>query len=360
MDLAREDGEALKPVDLRALDLAIPIGALHQPHHQPVPAPACKIDQPVDHEGAALLIGLHHEADAVPAREFGLEAEPLQQVERDFQPVGFLRVDVEADVERARQQRQFLQSRIELALDARELRAAVARMERREFDRDAGPVLHAPAVRCRADRADRVLVIGEVAGGLACRYRRLAQHIVGIAEALGLVRLAVGEGLLDRLAGHELLAHQAHRAIDAVADQRLAAARDQPRQGRRQPALAVGRGEAAGHQQAPGGGIHEQRRAATEMRLPVAAADLVSDQRVARRVVGNAQQRFGEAHQRHALLARQGIFVDQPFDAATGPLGPQDLDQPPRQPVGRGLRRLGQGRRRDEWRHALGLGTAIG
>ena len=36
--------------------------------------------------------------------------------------------------------------------------------------------------------------------------------------------------------------------------------------------------------------------------LPVAVADLVADQRVARGGVGNAQQRLGQAHQRHAFL----------------------------------------------------------
>ena len=49
---------------------------------------------------------------------------------------------------------------------------------------------------------------------------------------------------------------------------------------------------------------------------PVAGADLVADQRVAGARVGDAQQRLGQAHQRHALLAGQRVFVDQPFDAA--------------------------------------------
>ena len=96
--LAREDRKALQPVDLGALDLAVPVGALDQPHHQPPPAAAAEVDQPVDREDGALLVGLDDEADAVPACKLGLEAEPLQQVERDLQPVGFLGVDVEPDI----------------------------------------------------------------------------------------------------------------------------------------------------------------------------------------------------------------------------------------------------------------------
>ena len=211
-------------------------------------------------------------------------------------------------------------------------------MQRRELDRDAGPLVDSRrARRCRqlADGVDGVLVVGEVAAGLAAGDRGLAQHVVGVAEAPRLPGAAVVDRLLDGLAGDELLAHQAHRDVDAAADQRLAAARDQARQRRRQAALARGRGQPARHHQAPGRGVDEQRGALAEMRAPVAAADLVADQRVAGLVVGNAQQRLGEAHQRHALLARQRIFVDQRVDAGEGPgalgLVAQPLDQATRQ-----------------------------
>ena len=41
----------------------------------------------------------------------------------------------------------------------------------------------------------------------------------------------------------------------------------------------------------------------------------VADQRVTRGAVGNTQQRFGQAHQRHAFLAGQREFLDQALDA---------------------------------------------
>ena len=50
------------------------------------------------HEGAALAIGLDDEADAVPAGKLRVEAERLQDVERELEPVRLLGVDVEADV----------------------------------------------------------------------------------------------------------------------------------------------------------------------------------------------------------------------------------------------------------------------
>ena len=98
VDLAGEDGKVVEPVDLRALDLGIPIGALDEPHHQPALRAAREIDEQIDHEGAALAIGLDDEAEAVPAGEVGIEAERLEKIERQVEPVGLLGVDVEADV----------------------------------------------------------------------------------------------------------------------------------------------------------------------------------------------------------------------------------------------------------------------
>ena len=103
MDAPREHRIAFQSVELGALDLAVPVGALDQPHHQPAMRAARQIDQPVDREERALLVGLHDEADAVPAFELGLEAEPLQEIERDLQPIGLLGIDVEPDVVVARQ-----------------------------------------------------------------------------------------------------------------------------------------------------------------------------------------------------------------------------------------------------------------
>ena len=57
---------------------------------------------------------------------------------------------------------------------------------------------------------------------------RLAQHVVGMAEAQLLAIAGVVERLADGLAGDELLAHQAHGDVDAGADQ---AARRRARSG---------------------------------------------------------------------------------------------------------------------------------
>ncbi len=360
VDLAGIDGEIGQPVGLGALDLAVPIGALHEPHHDAALRAAGEVDEPVDDEGAAPAIGLDDEADAVPGREIGIEAEGFQEVEGDFEAVGLLGVDVEADVVLPGQEGEALHARQQFAHDAPDLGADIARMQRGELDRDAGPLVDAPSRRRLADGVDGGLVIGEVARRILGRGRRLAQHVVGIAEAPCLHGAAVRERLLDGLAGHELLAHHPHGDVDALADQRLAAPADESREGRGQARLVRRGGEAAGHDQAPGRRVHEERGRMAEMGAPVAGRDLVADQRVAGRLVRDAQQCLGEAHQGDALVAGERIFVDEPLDAAMARLGAERLDQRARD-AGGGLGSLGrQGRGIEERGDAVGFRAAIG
>ena len=65
-----------------------------------------------------------------------------------------------------------------------------------------------------------------------------------------------------------------------------------------------------------------------EMARPVAQPDGAGDQPVGGGRVGNAQQRLGEAEQKHPLLARQPIFVQEGIDtAALGAAFTRRLDQ---------------------------------
>ena len=92
--LAREHRIIGQAALLRALDLGVPIGALDQPDGQP--AIFCRGDvlDPVDHRQSALLIGLHRKPKAIPAAERGVIEHGADDFERQFQPVGFLGIDV--------------------------------------------------------------------------------------------------------------------------------------------------------------------------------------------------------------------------------------------------------------------------
>ena len=360
VDLARVDGEVGKAIDLRPLDLGVPIGALDQPDHDPPVGAAGEVDDPVDHERAALAIGLHHEAKAIPPGEIGIGGEAFEQVERQLQPVGLFGIDVEADVIALGHHRQRLHARQQLAHHPRRLRADVTGVERRQLDRDAGPVEDTAACRRLADRPHGVFVIAIITVGIRCRRRRFAQHVVAVAEAARLQRAGALQRLGDRLPGDELFAHHAHRHVDAATDHRLARACDQPGERGAQPAVVDAAGQLAGDDEAPGRGIDEQRAAVADVAAPVAARDLVADQRVARRGVGNTQQRLGEAHQRDALLARQRIFLHQTLDAGALVLGAQRGDERRRGRGGVAADRVGQRRGVEQRREALCLRPAIG
>ena len=359
--LAGVDRVAVQAIELRALDLAVPVSALDQPDHQPVAAAAAQVDQMVDHVRAALQVSLHHKTNAVPPLECRLEAQAFQQVQRQLQPVGLFGVDVQADVVLARQQRQLKQARQQLGHHAVALGAAVARVQRRQLDRNARPFMNAAPVRRLADGMNRLLVRRQVALGVLLGDGGFAQHVVGIAKTGFFQRPAVGQRFGDGLAGDELLAHELHGAVHALADQRLAALADQPGQRRGQAFLAAGRGQLAGQHQAPDGGVDKHRRRIAQVRMPVAPADLVADQRVARGVVGNAQQRFGQAHQRHAFLAGQRKFLHQRFDAASVLPATQAFHQPGGERFNGGaLRRIRRVRQLHQQRQAFFLGPVPG
>ena len=126
----------------------------------------------------------------------------------------------------------------------------------------------------------------------------------------------------------------------------------------------MGGDQLAGQQQAPGGGVDEQRRAVAQVRLPVAVADLVADQGVTGAFVRDAQQRFGQAHQRHAFLGAEGEFLQQAlYDAGTAAgalLVAQLFGDACGKLVG-GLSHVGrQARLLQQHRHHFRLGSAIG
>ena len=140
--LAGEDRIVVEPALLRALHLGVPIGALDQAHHQPaVQAPREVLDI-VDHRAGALLIGLDGEAEAVPAGERGIGEHGGDHVERQFEPVGLLRIDGEVEVVapwRLSRERDRRAAPVR-AITRSSAHRLVARMQRRELDRDAGTV----------------------------------------------------------------------------------------------------------------------------------------------------------------------------------------------------------------------------
>jgi hypothetical protein len=244
---------------------------------------------------------------------------------------------------RSRACRERRDDRHELRENALGLHEFVARVQRRELDRDRR--LHrgsrAAVGDRRTDRIDRAGVRVGVAARVGRRVRGLAEHVVRVA-GVRVRRLAGARDRFgDRAAHHELVGHQFHRATQRDAHDRLAEARDQALVacGR---VLCLGVAEAhelAGQHERPRPGV-DQHRVPAEMPLPVAARELVADEPVGGRRIGNAQQRLGDAHQQHPFVRAEAVFGQELLDAGgAGPVRAHAFD-PRGRLRGDGARRL--------------------
>ena len=297
-----EDREPFQPLNLRQLDLGVPIGPLDQPHHNAPVALFGQIMQELQHRATALAKGLHHNAQPVPSGEPRIAHQPLDQVHRDRQPVGFFRVDIQPHVAPPRHQRQIAQAGIEMLHHPVLLRLFIAWMQSRELDRNPGVPAHIPMGAAPGNRLDRAAIGGVIAHGIGVGARRLAQHVVAIGEPLGLHPGGPFHRRLNVFAQHELPPHLLHGAAHGGADHRLS----QPFHGGAQMAhrswLRILAQHLAGQHQRPCGGIDQRRGGMAHMAAPVRRRDLVLDQRIDGLGVGHAQQRLGQTHQRHTLI----------------------------------------------------------
>ncbi len=212
-------------------------------------------------------------------------------------------------------------------------------MQRRQLDRNAGPLDRPAPTRALPDRGDRPQISVGVARRIFRRARGFAEHVERVAPSLLPLLSGAVERLLDRAAHDELPAQDAHRAGHCLPHHRLAlAAHDMAQRG----------GEAglrdifftkqpSSERQAPGGGIDQDRRAAADVLLPIAGPELVADQTVGGLGVGDPQERLGQAHERDALGGVELVFLKQRLDAEPGCRPGPHLGHQPRR-GGRDLR----------------------
>ena len=173
----------------------------------------------IDHRERALLIGLHREPKTVPALERRIGQHARENLEREFEPVGLLRVDREDEIMRLGEAGEFEQPRREFGEHANARDRFVTRMQRRELYGNPRTVLG--ATRRRANGLDRAGVGVEMALGVVGASRRFAQHVEGMAAAVALGAL---QRRLNRLAIDEMRAHQPHRLFRRGAQRRSAEA----------------------------------------------------------------------------------------------------------------------------------------
>ena len=297
---------------LRAFDLGVPIGALDQAHHQAAVERLRRLRDPVDHRSSALLIGLHREAEAVPARKRRVAQHRGDHRKRQFQPVGLFGIDGEIERVAFRHARQFEQFRDKLLVHAGARQRLVARMQRRQFHRNSWPFRQRDIARRFADRSDGVGVGIEIALGIVGRARAFAQHVEGVQ--IFVMRTRARQRLLDGPTQHEMRAEQPHGLARGGSHRRQAEPLDERLNDSLRCLARVD--HAGGDAERPGRGRHQQRRRAGIVVRPVAGLELVLDQAVGGAGIGHPQQRLGQHHQRQALLGGKRIGVQEIFNAA--------------------------------------------
>ena len=176
----------------------------------------------------------------------------------------------------------------------------VARIQRRELDRNARAVRQPRVAAAFADRTDRPCVALEIALGIVSRARTLAEHVVGVAEFA--VVPGARQRFPDRLPEHEMRAQEAHRLPRRGAQRRQA----EPLADTFENVLGrlARLNDARRNAERPRRGGDEQRTRFRLVMAPVTGGELVLDQPVGGRGVGHAQQRLRQHHQREALAGR--------------------------------------------------------
>ncbi len=334
--LAGEDGEVGEAADVAELDFGIPIGALHQPDEELAVVFARQPRCPFDHRHAALLIGLDGKAEAFPAAAVGagkqavVARERLEQVHRQFEPVGFFGVDGEMDVRVARRGREVAHDRQQVGYREVGMEEGVLRMQRRQLDRDPGGSSDV-AGRFPDQPVDRLVIVYPVALGIVVGHRDFTEHVEAVRQPARAFGRGALERLVDRPAIDELPAENAHRLQRRPADHRLAEAvnRALERAAHALLRLLGALEHFARQHQREGRRIDEGGRAFAHVFGPVDIADLVADQRIGGCRIGHAQECLGEAHQGDAFVGRETVLVEEGVDPAGLALA-RILDQPDR------------------------------
>ena len=172
------------------------------------------------------------------------------------------------------------------------------------------------------DRAADCLDGARVGIGIACGVGigtcAFAEHVEGAERERGVAR-AAREGFVNAATDHEFATDDLHRATERVAHDRLGDALTETTQ----PTPGVGRDVArqihqlAGEHQTPGRSVDEQRARATRMGIPMTTRDFFGNQAIGGLVVGNSQQRLGEAHERDTLLVGEPEFLQEGVEIRT-------------------------------------------
>ena len=223
----------------------------------------------------------------------------------------------------------------ELGQHALRLRELVARMQRRQLDRDAVPRRDRLArLDGAAHGCDRGAICLEISLGVGARQRRLAQHVEGIA----IVALFLAGGARQRLSMSRPMTNwwpmMRIACLSAARATGSPSWRDQPRiPGTR---LADARCDRASTTRPVSMSPQVEALTSSESLSPRCSSqaprrNLVGDQPIRGLAIRDAQQRFRQAHEDHAFARCQAVLAQEGIQrSAAAGCGAHRLHQPQR------------------------------
>ncbi|MNM99716.1 hypothetical protein D3C81_1122830 [compost metagenome] len=150
-------------------------------------------------------------------------------------------------------------------------------MQRRKLDGNPGAFVNTTTVGGLADGVNRLLIGCQVVLSIMLGQCSFTEHVVRIAKPFGFKLRSIRKRERNGFAGDKLLTHQAHGHVDTFANYRLPSFADNTTQRRGQTCLIVRRHQLASQHEPPGRSVYENRRAITDVLLPISIADLVAD-----------------------------------------------------------------------------------
>ncbi len=140
--LAGVDRIAVKTPFLGPLDLGVPIRAFHQTHRHAAAVLPGRGRNPIDHVRGALAVGLHRKPEPRPFLGDRILRESLDNVQREIESIRFLGIDGQLNAEARRLAGELLHLRYQPLHDPLVLQQAIARLQRRELDGNAGHIVN--------------------------------------------------------------------------------------------------------------------------------------------------------------------------------------------------------------------------
>ena len=167
---------------------------------------------------------------------------------------------------------------------------------------------------------NRVLVSFQVTRGIFGGASPFPEHVEAEMRCIPCLDHSASAllGILHGPSENKLFTHDAHGLHHGSADDRFTAFADQALNKLRGSFLQACRhtNHLPGQHQPPGGGIYQPGFGLSLVRAPVAGADFLCNQLIARFGVGHPQQRLGQTHQGQTFCIRQTKLLKEAFHHA--------------------------------------------